>query len=120
MNNVARMDARERAELFAETAARKGLAEAIVEKDFWVCWVLKQLFSNKAFDGRLLFKGGTSLSKVFKAINRFSEDIDLAVDYAALGFSGDKDPRQEKISKTKRTGILDEMMEACQAYIAGE
>lgn len=120
MNKVATMDARERAELFAETAARRGVAEAIIEKDFWVCWVLKQLFSNKAFDGRLLFKGGTSLSKIFHAINRFSEDIDLAVDYAALGFTGEKDPRREDISKTKRNTILDEMMAACRDYIAGE
>src|SRR2546430_3736179 len=96
------MPASERAELFAETAERKGLAEAIVEKDFWVCWVLKQLFSLEALKNRLLFKGGTSLSKVFHAINRFSEDIDLAVDYLALGFAGDKDPRKEGISKTKR------------------
>lgn len=120
MNRVARIAARERAELFAETAARRGLAEAIVEKDFWVCWVLKQLFSNTTFEGRLLFKGGTSLSKIFQAINRFSEDIDLAVDYVALGFRGEKDPRQEKISKTKRNAILDEMMAACRGYIAGE
>src|SRR5438477_3163745 len=104
------MPARERAELFAETAERKALAEAIVEKDFWVCWVLKQLFTIDAFSGRLLFKGGTSLSKIFKAINRFSEDIDLAVDYTALGFTGTRDPRQQQISKTKRAGILSEMM----------
>ena len=90
--------------MFAETADRKGLAEAIIEKDFWVCWMLKQLFSIDALSGRLLFKGGTSLSKVFHAINRFSEDIDLAVDYAALGFTGDRDPRREDISKTKRSG----------------
>jgi hypothetical protein len=114
------MNARERAELFAETAARKNVSEAIIEKDFWVCWVLKQLFSNKAFEGRLLFKGGTSLSKIFHAINRFSEDIDLAVDYVALGFTGDKDPRQENISRTKRDAILDKMMETCRSYIAGE
>lgn len=120
MNKVATMNARERAELFAETAARKNVSEAIIEKDFWVCWVLKQLFSNKAFEGRLLFKGGTSLSKIFHAINRFSEDIDLAVDYVALGFTGDKDPRQENISRTKRDAILDKMMETCRSYIAGE
>jgi predicted nucleotidyltransferase component of viral defense system len=66
---------------------RNGVAqarpEAIIEKDFWACWVLKQLFSIEALSGRLLFKGGTSLSKIFHAINRLSEDIDLAVDYAA-------------------------------------
>jgi predicted nucleotidyltransferase component of viral defense system len=96
------MAGNERAELFAETAARMGIADAIVEKDFWVCWMLQQLFSIDTLKGRLLFKGGTSLSKVFHAINRFSEDIDIAVDYAALGFVGDRDPRQENLSKTKR------------------
>src|ERR1039457_7115651 len=58
---------------------------------FWGCWGLKKLFSLEAFSGRLLFKGGTSLSKIFRAINRFSEDIHLAVDYAALGFTGLRD-----------------------------
>jgi hypothetical protein len=114
------MAAAERAELFAETADRKGLPEAIVEKDFWVCWVLKQLFSIETLSDRLLFKGGTSLSKIFHAINRFSEDLDLAVDYTALGFTGDLDPRREAISKTKRAGILAEMMAVCRQYIAGE
>ncbi len=120
MNGIARMPAEERAGVFAETADRKGLPEAIVEKDFWVCWVLKQVFSIEVLSGRLLFKGGTSLSKIFHAINRFSEDIDLAVDYAALGFTGERDPRREEISKTRRAGILAEMMTECQRYIAGE
>ena len=114
------MPARERAEVFAETADRKGLPEAIIEKDFWVCWVLQRLFSIEALSGRLLFKGGTSLSKIFHAINRFSEDIDLAVDYAALGFTGARDPRREDISKSKRNAILAEMMSECQRYIRGE
>lgn len=114
------MPADERAEVFAETADRKGLPEAIIEKDFWVCWVLKQLFSIEALSGRLLFKGGTSLSKIFHAINRFSEDIDLAVDYAALGFTGERDPRQQDISKTRRANILADMMTECRRYIGGE
>jgi len=114
------MPANARAELFAETADRKALPEAIIEKDFWVCWVLKQLFSTDALSGRLLFKGGTSLSKIFHAINRFSEDIDLAVDYAALGFTGERDPRREDISKTRRAAILAGMMVECQRYIGSE
>jgi predicted nucleotidyltransferase component of viral defense system len=69
------MAANARAELFTETADRKGLPEAIIEKDFWVCWILEQLFSIEALSGRLLFKGGTSLSKAYKAIRRFSEDV---------------------------------------------
>src|SRR5712692_9931793 len=68
----------------------------------------------------LLFKGGTSLSKIFHAINRFSEDIDLAVDYAALGFTGARDPTQTGISKTRRANILAEMLTQCQQYISGE
>jgi hypothetical protein len=120
LNGIVGMPAAERAEVFAETAARKGLPEAIIEKDFWVCWVLKQLFSIEALSGRLLFKGGTSLSKIFHAINRFSEDIDLAVDYAALGFTGARDPRKEGISKNKRTAILAAMMTSCQQYIGSE
>lgn len=120
MNLVAQMPAAERADAFAETADRKGLPEAIVEKDFWVCWVLQQLFSIDALSGRLLFKGGTSLSKIFHAINRFSEDIDLAIDYAALGFTGDRDPRRADISKSRRIAILEEMMTDCRTYIRGE
>jgi hypothetical protein len=109
-----------RAEIFAETADRKGLAEAIIEKDFWVCWTLKQLFSIEVFSGRLLFKGGTSLSKIFHAINRFSEDIDLAVDYGALGFTRERDPTQGGISRSRRHRILEEMMTECQRYIGTE
>jgi hypothetical protein len=120
VNEVAQLAPKERADVFAETAERKLLAEAVIEKDFWVCWVLKQLFSIDAFSGRLLFKGGTSLSKIFHAINRFSEDIDLAVDYVALGFTGERDPRREDISKTRRAAILDEMMMECRRYIGGE
>jgi len=120
LNSIAQMQTNARAELFAEAADRKGLPDAIVEKDFWVCWVLKQLFSIDALSGRLLFKGGTSLSKIFHAINRFSEDIDLAVDYVALGFTGERDPRREDISKTRRNAILAGMTVECQRYIGGE
>jgi len=50
-----------------ETASQRGLSATIVEKDFWVCWTLKQIFTIDAFREMLLFKGGTSLSKVFGA-----------------------------------------------------
>jgi len=120
LNRIAQMAAGQRADVFAETADRKGLPGAVIEKDFWVCWVLKQLFSIEAFSGRLLFKGGTSLSKIFHAINRFSEDIDLAVDYTALGFTRGRDPQREGISKTRRAAILAEMLAECQRYIGGE
>lgn len=122
MNKIACMATSQRADLFGETANRMGIAGAVVEKDFWVCWVLKQLFSIEAFSGRLLFKGGTSLSKIFRAINRFSEDIDLAVDYAALGlgFTGSRDPQQQGLSRTKQTKLLAEMLRDCRRYIGSE
>jgi hypothetical protein len=61
LNGISRMPADKRAEVFAETADRRGLPEAIIEKDFWVCWVLKQLFSIKALSG------GSSLRVVHRS-----------------------------------------------------
>ncbi|MGE3275823.1 MAG: nucleotidyl transferase AbiEii/AbiGii toxin family protein [Vicinamibacterales bacterium] len=66
-----------------EAAARRGLAPVILEKDFWVCWLLSILFQS-SFRDAIVFKGGTSLSKVFGVINRFSEDIDLSLAPAFL------------------------------------
>jgi hypothetical protein len=108
-----------RSDLFNETATRMGLNAVVVEKDFWVCWLLKQLFTIKEFDGWLVFKGGTSLLKCFNLIQRFSEDIDLAVDFEKLGFTGTKDPRRANLSHTRRRTLLDEMLVECQHYIAG-
>jgi hypothetical protein len=67
-----------------EAAARRGLSPIILEKDFWVCWLLDILFAS-SFRDAIVFKGGTSLSKVFGVINRFSEDIDLSLAPAFLG-----------------------------------
>ena len=85
MDDVARLPADERAALFGETGAGRGVADTIIEKDFWVCWSLKRLFGlPKGTTATLVFKGGTSLSKAFNASRRFSEDIDLAFDRAEL------------------------------------
>jgi hypothetical protein len=61
-----------------QAATQHNLSGVILEKDFWVSWLLAILF-NSEFAGSLVFKGGTSLSKVFGVIDRFSEDIDLSV-----------------------------------------
>lgn len=74
----------ERRLYFEEAARRRGLSPVIMEKDFWVCWLLGALFSSR-FGAELVFKGGTSLSKVFGAIQRFSEDIDLSLAPEFLG-----------------------------------
>lgn len=120
MNKVAQLSSSDRKALFNEAAARMGVNSVIIEKDFWVCWILKQLFTIKEFDGWLIFKGGTSLSKCFNLIQRFSEDIDIAVDFKKLGFVGEKDPRRIELSYTKRAILLDEILSACQNYIAKE
>ena len=119
MDRIANSDMTMLADLFDETAARMGLAPAVIEKDFWVCWMLKRLFTIDGLEGKLLLKGGTSLSKVFGVVRRFSEDVDLAVDYEMLGFAGQRDPRSD-MSHTRRGRILDQMLLACQEYIAGE
>ncbi len=65
--------------LYIEQAAiRRNVSPVLIEKDFWVCWMLGILFQSD-FGGSLVFKGGTSLSKVFGVIERFSEDIDLSL-----------------------------------------
>ncbi len=72
--------ANDRRDAFAATGARLGAAATNIEKDFWVCWTLDALFNQLPAGGpRLLFKGGTSLSKGFGLISRFSEDIDVTV-----------------------------------------
>jgi hypothetical protein len=120
MDEVARLKAEDRAELFRASSAKlDDLHPVNIEKDFWVTWLLHILFSHSAFRGWLVFKGGTSLSKCFGLIDRFSEDLDLAVDFERLGFSGTRDPRRGDLSKTKRAALLDEMLAACQEWVAG-
>ena len=63
---------------------------AIVEKDFWVCWMLDYLFGESTFRDSFAFKGSTSLSKGFGLIERFSEDIDLIFDWRLLGYGLDE------------------------------
>src|SRR3989304_7637741 len=74
--------------LYIEQAAiQRNLSPVIIEKDFFVCWLLNILFESEFADS-LVFKGGTSLSKVFGAINRFSEDIDLSLSPEFLQLPG--------------------------------
>ena len=85
MRNVARLPPDDRRALFRNTADKMGLNDAIVEKDFWVCFTLDHLFHRSPWKDSIAFKGGTSLSKAFQLISRFSEDIDLILDWRVLG-----------------------------------
>ena len=94
-------------DVFEAAASRLDTLPSYVEKDFWVCFVL-DVFYNRLPVGhpRLLFKGGTSLSKAFGLIRRFSEDIDLVVFRDDLGFKGDRDPTAAGHLSNKRRNAL--------------
>lgn len=101
----------EQALIIRETAAQRGLLPVMVEKDFWVSWTLAVLFAHPEFGNQLVFKGGTSLSKVFGVIERFSEDVDLSVSPAFLGISEERVEQAD--SRKKRAEWMQELEEAC-------
>lgn len=112
----------ERRDVFEAAASRLDTLPSYIEKDLWVCLVLDALF-NRLPDShpRLLFKGGTSLSKAFGLIRRFSEDVDLVVHREDLGFVGDKDPTTPgDLSNSRRKGLFKELRETCRSYVLGE
>jgi Nucleotidyl transferase AbiEii toxin, Type IV TA system len=96
----------EQAEILNGLAPELGRVAVVLEKDVWICWVLQQIFQ---MPGRLpmAFKGGTSLSKVFDAINRFSEDVDVTLDYR--GFDTGIDPFDAKTSKSQIKKLSDSL-----------
>jgi hypothetical protein len=113
MNKVAGMTVQERSVLFRETAALRKMSPASAEKDFWVCWVLGRLFGHPELSRVILFKGGTSLAKVFHLIERFSEDIDLIIDWRLLTKEDPKARRSKNQQDLFNTGIN----ESAQIYI---
>jgi len=116
MDDIARLPAADRADLFVVTGTGRGLTTEMIEKDFWVCWTLKRLFTLPDPPAGLLFKGGTSLSKVFGVIERFSEDVDLSFDRAGLGFGGESDPLNATTGKRRKHG-LEALTETCQRVV---
>jgi predicted nucleotidyltransferase component of viral defense system len=119
MDAFVRMPARDRrlACLLAEEA--KSLQAASVEKDFWVCWTLRELFTLANIGEHLTFKGGTSLSKGWGLIDRFSEDIDIIVDKKVLGFDGNASPDHAP-SKKQRERRLEALRDACRVWVQDE
>lgn len=102
-----------------ETATKLNLSEVAVEKDFWVCWTLQKLFDLPEWGAYLTFKGGTSLSKCWNLIERFSEDIDIVIGRAALGFGGDNAPELAPSRKQTRRR-LDALKTACQQCVSDQ
>ena len=108
------LDARERADILRTVAARSGRAAIILEKDIWVCWVLQALFSMPD-PHPMAFKGGTSLSKVYRIIDRFSEDVDVTLDYRA--FNDGFDPFADDASRNQIRLFSERLKARVASYI---
>ena len=108
MINFLQIPDTEKRKIYQDVSNKMGLPPQAIEKDVWVTLMLRMIFtSNHA--NHFIFKGGTSLSKAFNLIDRFSEDIDLGIDRKYLGFDGNLNPGQ--VRKLRR---------ACHAYVSGD
>ena len=106
MNNWLTLPKEEQIELFTQIGVKTNLPPQAVEKDAWVTLMLRMIFTSDLAN-HLIFKGGTSLSKAFNLIQRFSEDIDLGIDRRFLGFEGD-------LSK----GQIRRLRRACHTFVS--
>jgi len=88
----------------------------LIEKDFWVCWILKMLFSLPESGNHLTFKGGTSLSKCYNVIKRFSEDVDVSIERTFLTSQESIEPDRKQSGKENQRR-LDRLKQACQEKI---
>ena len=104
MNKLLTLTKEQRAAVFERVGASVGLPMQAVEKDFWVTVILQAVFSLPVAQ-HLIFKGGTSLSKAWGLISRFSEDIDLAVNPIALG-AAEGDLTKKQIKKLRKASSL--------------
>ncbi len=118
MDEFAKGSPEDRREAFQETSAQKGVSFQIAEKDFWVCWTLRRLFGLEKFDKYFVFKGGTSLSKVYNVIQRFSEDIDVAIEREFLVETKDGD--FIGLSSKQRERNVEELDKRCRTMIETE
>jgi hypothetical protein len=108
MKNWLTLTKDEQVELFTQIAVKTNLPPQAVEKDAWVTLMLRMIFTSDLAN-HLIFKGGTSLSKAFNLIQRFSEDIDLGIDRRHLGFKG-------ALSK----GQIRKLRRACHTFVSND
>jgi len=118
MRKIAKIDKNDRSALFRNTADKTGMTAAVIEKDFWVCWMLDYLFHSCKWKEHIAFKGGTSLSKSYGLIERFSEDIDLILDWRVLGY--DIDEPWEERSNTKQEAFNKEAGARTETFLNDE
>lgn len=118
MNNYFQLSKEQQQMVLAQAANKTGLSVQAVEKDLWVTVVLQIVFTLPVAN-HLVFKGGTSLSKVWKVIHRFSEDIDLAIDPSIWGFEGDLTKKQiKRLRKASSIFVRDELCHSLQEAVS--
>lgn len=116
MNNWLSYTLAERKVMLQQTSAREGIPDYAVEKDWWVSMVLKALFQVECADF-LLFKGGTSLSKGWRLIERFSEDIDIAISHRFFGMPVDNNNQIKNLRKKCRQYVISTIAEQLQQVL---
>ena len=117
MDKFVSLDAKDKRAYFEVAAANLNIMPQLVEKDFWVCWILKVLFSLPEVGSHLTFKGGTSLSKCYNVIKRFSEDIDISIERSFLSKIKSIEPGKDKSNKENQKR-LKELQEVCKTKIS--
>jgi hypothetical protein len=119
LKKILQLSSEERTGVFTEAIAVLGISPFYIEKDFWVCWVLERLFGHENIGVHLTFRGGTSLSKGWGLIDRFSEDVDLAMSRNWV----DPDlprPDEAGIKNPERDRRLQRLRRACRKTIRDE
>ena len=118
MNTFIQLSPDERSLYCRQAAGRMEtpLPAAVIEKDFWVCWTLNLLNEIPELKGNITFKGGTSLSKAWGLIERFSEDIDIAINRKVFG---QQPPygAEDATSNTQRKARLVELEDKSASFI---
>jgi predicted nucleotidyltransferase component of viral defense system len=117
MNKFFTLTNKQQITVIEQTAYKIGLPPQAIEKDLWVTTILQIVFSL-TFADKLVFKGGTSLSKVWRTIERFSEDIDLAIDRQQFGLFGDLSVKQiKKLRKQSSLFIKEPFFNVLQSAV---
>lgn len=115
MKKISALTNQQRKFIFSETAYKMNVQPVVIEKDYWVCLVLDFLFNYSSFKDSFIFKGGTSLSKCYGVIERFSEDIDLIFKWSMLGI--EKEQIYEPRTKTKNNKFAENLNLKCIEFL---
>ena len=108
MPEFLRLPISEQRDILSSMSVQMGRSSQVLHKDVWVCWVLRELFASDT-GVHMAFKGGTSLSKVFQAIHRFSEDVDVTLDYRDLAPDSNVDIFSPNTSKSAKKRFSEEL-----------